>query len=137
MITTLGIIAIAVLVTIGGYKLGTLVYQKDTKLENVKRSFIDLAVVLSGMGLKTTPELLKDLAVGDISSVADKVKKVVDLFVNSPDAVVGELDRVFENVLAAKLQTEAGRALIAAKLADYVEESDVSVVKDAPTAMVK
>jgi len=137
MLTILGLIAIVVVVTVSGYKLGTLVYKKDTKIEDAKRNLIKLARILAGMGLVKTPELLEDIVVSDVSGVVHKVKEVVELFLSSEDAVIAEFEKVFDNVLAAKLKSEAGRALIAAKLADAAKTTDVSVVQEAPVATLK
>ena len=49
---------------------------------------------------------------------------------------MAEFDTVYQNVLAAHLKTDAGRALIAAKLQDAVTASDPTSVTNAPTASV-
>ena len=77
-----------------------------------------------------------NVQVGDYSGMAEKMKALAEMFLGGEQHVIAEFDAVFERVLAQKLLTEAGRALIAAKLGDAVKDSDPSVVKSAPTPAV-
>ena len=112
-------------------------FKKDTEIENRRRAAAKLAGKLEAYGLVRIPKFLVDYSVGDYSGMAKSIHDFAELFLNGESAVVTEFDQVFERVLAEKLATESGRALIAAKLHDSVEETDPSTVQDAPTAKVK
>lgn len=129
------VLAVAAL-GMGSYMLGKWLFGKDTEIENRRRAAAMLAAKLTEMGLKQTPAFLIDYSVGDYSGMAHKIKQLADLFVSGEAAVVGELDNVFSNVLNAKLKTEAGRTLIAAKLADATKPSDPTVTASVKAAVV-
>lgn len=119
-----------------GYHLVKWLATKDTEVENRRRAAAKLAAQMTAMGLTKTPEFLIDYSVGDYSGMAMKIKSLAELFAGSPNAVIAELDNVFVNVLNAKLATEAGRTLIAAKLADASKPSDPSVTSSVKVAVV-
>jgi hypothetical protein len=119
-----------------GYIVAQFLFKKDTEIEDRRRGAARLAGVLSSLGLKKTPEFLIDYSVGDYSGMGNKVRRLAELFLSGPDAVVAEFEQVFDGVLAAKLKTEAGRAFVAAKLADAALASDPSVVTNAPAPAV-
>ena len=133
-------ITIAVLsfiVALGGaYALGKWLFKKDTEMENRRRAAAKLAAKLQEFGLKKTPEFLIDYSVGDYSGMAKKIHDLAELFLSGEQHVLAELDDVYQNVLASHLKTEAGRALLAAKLQDAVKDSDPSSVQNAPSAQV-
>jgi hypothetical protein len=135
-VTLLNVLALVVLLAVVGFVVGKWAFGKDTEVENRRRSAAKLAGILSGMGLVKTPDFLIDYSVGDYSGMATHLKSLVDLFLNGEEAVTTEFAKVFDNVLVAKLKTEAGRVLVAAKLADAAKASDPSVVASAPTARV-
>lgn len=109
------------------YVVGKWLFGKDTETENRRRAAAKLAAKLQSMGLARTPEFLIDYSVGDYSGMATKIKSLAELFLSGEAHVVAELESVFGNVLTAKLKSEDGRALIAAKLADAAKPSDPSV----------
>lgn len=125
-----------VAVPLVGYLVAKFLFNKDTEIENRRRAAANLAATLQAYGLKKTPEFLIDYSVGDYSGMAVKIAKLAELFASGEKHVVEELDAVYERVLAAKLATEEGRALIAAKLGDSVQPTDSTVVKTAPKATV-
>lgn len=129
-------LVILVLVVAVGFLAAKWLFQKDTETENRRRGAGHLAAVLTSYGLVKIPEFLIDYSIGDYSGMAEKVKELAKMFLAGDDAVVKEFDQVFERVLVKKLQTEAGRTLIAAKLADAVLPTDTAVVQTAPTAKV-
>jgi hypothetical protein len=119
------------------FALAKWAFKKDTEIENRRRAAAKLAGKLESYGLVRIPKFLVDYSVGDYSGMAKGIHDFAELFLNGESAVVTEFDKVFERVLTEKLNTESGRALIAAKLHDSVAETDPSSVQDAPTAAVK
>ena len=118
------------------FALAKWLFAKDTEIENRRRAAAKLAAKLQQYGLKKTPEFLIDYSVGDYSGMAKKIHDLADLFLSGEEHVMKELDSVYQNVLAEKLKTEEGRALIAAKLHDSVQETDPSATQNAPAATV-
>jgi hypothetical protein len=112
------------------------VFKKDTEVENRRRGAAKLAATLYGLGLEKLPEFLIDYSVGDYSGMAKKIVDTAKLFLEGEGAVLTEFSAVFDNLLAAKLKTEEGRAYIAAKLTDATKAGDASIVTDAPKATV-
>jgi len=129
-------LVILVLVVAVGFLAAKWFFQKDTEVEDRRRGAAHLAAALTNYGLVQIPNFLIDYSVGDYSGMAEKMKQLAKMFLTGEDAVVKEFDQVFERVLVKKLQTEAGRALIAAKLADAVKPSDPTAVQTAPVAKV-
>jgi len=121
----------------GGWGIVSWLFKKDTAREERRRGAATLATSLSGLGFKKLPEFLVDYSVGDYSAMAHKIKSLASLFVGGEAGVMVEFEKVFDNLLSAKLKSETGRSLIAAKLADAVEERDASAIKSAPMASVK
>lgn len=111
-------IVICILVPIVAFFVVKWLLTKDTEVENRRRSAAKLAAVLQGIGLRKLPEFLIDYSVGDYSGMANKIHQTAELMLAGEGAVLAEVDTVFRNVLEAKLKTEEGRALLAAKLAD-------------------
>jgi hypothetical protein len=68
--------------------------------------------------------------------MATKIHNLAELFLGGEAHVLAEFDDVYQNVLAAHLKTDAGRALLAAKLQDAVKATDPSSVTNAPGAQV-
>lgn len=135
--STLEVILLCVVVAGAGFAVVKWAFQKDTEVENRRRGAANLATTLSKNGLKKIPEFLIDYSVGDYSGMANKIAGLAKLFLEGEAAVVAEFGEVFENVLKAKLSTETGRAFVAAKLADAVQEGDASAIQNAPVAGVK
>lgn len=135
--TIFNCVLIVLLCCVVGYSVAKWLFAKDEEVEDRRRAAAKLASILSGLGLTKTPEFLIDYSVGDYSGMTVRLKNLVDLFLNGEEAVTAEFAKVFDNVLAAKLKTEAGRAFIAAKLSDAAKPADVGVVQNAPAATVK
>lgn len=93
-------------------------FRKDTEVENRRRGAAHLAGVLQNLGLKKLPEFLVSYSVGDYSGMARQIGDTARVFLDGEEAVLKEFASVFDRVLDAKLRTEEGRALIAAKLKD-------------------
>lgn len=101
-----------------GREVGKWLLDTRSKGSDVKRAALDLSIRLREFGLKLLPTLLEDLLVGN---VADMIKRIHDLNTIAKagdDAIMRELNGTFEHVLAVKLSTVEGRAVVAAKLAE-------------------
>ena len=118
MVLTPSSILILVLVPLVGFLAAKWLFQKDTEIENRRRGAAKLAAVLQTYGLKKTPEFLIDYSVGDYSGMAHKIADLARLFLSGEEHVVKEFQQVFDRVLEAKLQTDEGRAYIAARLSE-------------------
>jgi hypothetical protein len=112
------VIALMVCVPLLGFFVGKWLLQKDTEKENRRKAANRMASALRNVGLKRMPELLECYAVGDWSGIAKQVQTVGEMLMQGENVVLAEVDTVFMSVLSAKLNTEAGRALLAAKLAE-------------------
>jgi len=137
MLLSLNTVVIVVLIAAVGFLGAKWLFKKDTEIENRRRGAVKLAASLKAYGLVKIPDFLADYAVGDYSGMAMKIKALAEMFMSGEDAVVKEFDAVYERVLAEKLKSEAGRALIASKLSDAAKASDPSVVASAPAVSVK
>jgi len=136
MVLSLSHLVVLALVVLVGWLAAKWLFQKDTEVENRRRGAAKLAAALKAYGLSKIPDFLIDYSVGDYSGMAEKMKALAEMFLGGEQHVITEFDAVFERVLAQKLLTEAGRALIAAKLGDAVKDTDPSIVKSAPTPAV-
>ena len=125
------VIALAV-----GFFVVQFLFKQDTAREERRRGAAQMAMKLSELGLRKVPEFLIDYSVGDYSAMAAKVKNVGSTFLAGEAAVIEEFAKIFDNVLAVKLKSETGRAFIAAKLQDSILPEDVSVIRNAPSAIV-
>ncbi len=132
--SVLEVVLLSVVVAAVGYFVVRWMFRVDEKLEDARRAAAQIASVLSGLGLKKTPAFLLDFAVADMSGMAEKIVELAKLFLSGEAAVLVEFERVFDGLLAAKLTTDAGRAIVAAKLSEATEPSDPKVVKEAPKA---
>ena len=118
LVLTPATLALCVCVPLLTYFVVKWLFTKDTEIENRRRAAARLAAKLQELGLRKTPEFLIDYSVGDYSGMANKIHMLAELFLGGDDPVLAEVDSVFRNVLDAKLKTEEGRALLAAKLAE-------------------
>ena len=118
-------ILILILVPLVGFLAAKWLFQKDTEIEDRRRGAAKLAAVLQTYGLKKTPEFLIDYSVGDYSGMAHKIADLARLFLDGEEHVVKEFQHVFDRVLEAKLQTDEGRAYIAAKLSETAKPTTV------------
>lgn len=91
-------------------------FKKDTEIENRRRGAANLAGTLRGLGLKKIPEFLVSYSVGDYSGMAKQISDTAGVFLDGEEAVLKEFAAIFDRVLTAKLETEEGRAMIAARL---------------------
>lgn len=114
-ISTLVIVALCALCAFLAAKW---LFRKDTEIENRRRAAAQMAATLRGLGLKQIPTFLVDYSVGDYSGMAHSIGETARLFMSGEDAVLREFSEVFANLLEAKLKTEEGRLVIAAKLAE-------------------
>jgi len=137
MMLSLNTVVIVALIAAVGFLGAKWLFKKDTEIENRRRGAARLAASLKAYGLVKIPEFLIDYSVGDYSGMAEKMKSLAEMFMSGESAVVSELDAVYERVLAEKLKTEAGRALVASKLSDAKKVADPSVVADAPAPALK
>ena len=135
--TTLSIVLGAGLSVLVGRDVTKWAFGKDTDKEDRRRGAAQLAATLKGLGLNKIPDFLIDYSVGDYSGMYKKIKDLATLFLSGEEHVVQEFHAVYENILSAQLKTEAGRALIAAKLADASVISDPKSVVEAPKAVVQ
>lgn len=136
MLISLNAIVITALIAVVGFLGAKWLFKKDTEIEDRRRGAAKLAASLTAYGLTRIPNFLIDYSVGDYSGMAEKMKQLAEMFLSGEEAVVTELDGVYERVLSQKLKTEAGRALVASKLADAKKVDDVSSVQDAPVPAV-
>jgi len=132
----LEVILLCALLAVVAYLVVAWLFKKDTEIENRRRAAAQLAGKLQSYGLVKTPAFLIDYSVGDYSGMAEKIKALVETFLSGDEAVTKEFESVFAKCLDAKLASESGRALIAAKLTDAVKANDPGVVQDAPVAGV-
>lgn len=137
MMLSVNTLVILVLIALVGFLGAKWLFKKDTEVENRRRGAAKLAACLKSYGLVRIPEFLIDYSVGDYSGMAEKIEALAEMFLAGEEAVVKEFDTVFERVLVEKLKTEAGRALIAAKLADATMPEDPTVVQTAPAPTVQ
>jgi len=133
---SLNSLVILSLIAAVGYLGAKWLFKKNTEIEDRRRGAAKLAASLTAYGLVRIPAFLIDYSVGDISGMAEKMKRLAEMFLEGEVAVITELDGVYERVLSEKLRTEAGRALVASKLADAKQAGDVSAVQNAPVASV-
>lgn len=108
-------------VILAGVLAGQAYFRVDTKMEQRRRAAIQIAQVLSNLGLVETPKLLISFAVEDISGICEQLSKLADLLTSHPDIVVKEFEAVYERVLDRKLADKEGRALIQAKLENVLK----------------
>jgi hypothetical protein len=125
----------AVVAVLVGREVGKWLYGENTKLMAKKRAAQVLAAKLRDNGLKLLPSLLEDFAVGDVQDMVEKIHDVAKLVESGSDAIEKELEQTYENVLARKLATPEGMALIKAKIAEIESAPAVGPVPAAvPTA---
>jgi hypothetical protein len=120
----------------GAYGLGTWLFKKDRELEARRRRAAELAAKLQSFGLVRIPAMLLDYSVGDYIQLAEDIVKTAELFMGDDTHIMAEFEDVYEEVLNAKLNTVAGRTLLAAKLKDAMQPSDPTAVANAPTAQM-
>ena len=116
----LSVVLLSVVVLACGFWAGKQLFKRgfefDTRVEDRRRAAAKLAGVLAQYGLVRIPDLLIDYSVGDYSGMGEHVIEVTKLFLSGERAVLDEFEKVFTNVLDAKLSTREGRAYIIAKL---------------------
>ena len=108
----------ALLCVLVGREIGTWLFGKNEELMAKKRAAQVLATKLRDAGLKLLPALLEDFAVGDVNDLLQKIHDTAKLVEAGSDAIEKELEATYENVLAKKLATPAGLALVKAKIAE-------------------
>lgn len=123
--STLTVVVIAVLVGAAGFYLARYLFRVDERVEDRRRAAAKLAGVLSNYGLVKIPDCLIDYSVGDYSAMGTRMIDVVKLFLSGERAVLDEFEKVFANVLDAKLKTDEGRAYVEAKLREVTANQPV------------
>lgn len=136
MFLTTSSILILVLIPLVGFLAAKWLFQKDTEVENRRRGAAKLAAVLQTYGLKKTPEFLIDYSVGDYSGMAHRISDLARLFLDGEEHVVKEFQQVFDRVLEAKLQSDEGRAYIAAKLSETAKPATAQPASPSPVKPV-
>jgi hypothetical protein len=124
------ILAVAVALLLGR-EIGKVFFGANEKLMAKKRAAQKLAAKLRDNGLKLLPALLEDFAVGDVQDMIEKIHDVSKLIDQGSDAIERELEGTYINVLAKKLATPEGMALVKAKIA----EIEAPVAVPAPAAV--
>jgi hypothetical protein len=112
------VILVALTCVLVGREIGKWLFGKNEDLLAKKRAAQVLAVKLRDAGLKLLPALLEDFAVGDVNDLLQKIQDVAKLVQSGSDAIEKELEATYESVLAKKLATPAGLALVKAKIAE-------------------
>lgn len=125
-------VALAVLV---GRDVGKWLFGANEKLMAKKRAAQKLAGKLRDAGLRLIPALLEDFAVGDVQDMVEKIHDVGKIVDAGGDAIERELQGTFDNVLAKKLATPEGRALIKAKIAEAEAAAEAPKTPAAPASM--
>lgn len=133
------ILAVALAVLLGR-EVGKWLFGTNEKLMAKKRAAQKLAGKLRDAGLRLIPALLEDFAVGDVQDMVEKIHDVCKVVDAGSDAIERELQGTFDNVLAKKLATPEGMALLKAKITDAeaapaVPASEVPRAPAAPTSM--
>lgn len=118
MIVSMNMLVIVALCALCAFLAAKWLFKKDTIIEGRRRAAAQMAATLRGLGLKQIPTFLVDYSVGDYSGMAHSIGDAARLFLSGEEAVLNEFKEVFANLLAAKLKTEEGRLVIAAKLAE-------------------
>lgn len=129
-IIVIWILAVVVAVLVGR-EVGKWLFGQNAKLQQKKRAAQVLAGKLRAAGLKWIPALLEDFAVGDVQDMVEKIHDLAKLVEAGSDAIEKELETTYENVLARKLATPEGLALIKAKIAEIGGPAPAA---DAPVA---
>ena len=124
----------AVVAVLVGREVGKRLFDVNTKLMAKKRAAQVLAAKLRDNGLKLLPALLEDFAVGDVQDMVEKIHDVAKLVEAGSDAIEKELEQTYENVLAKKLATPEGMALIKAKIAEIAGAPADAASAAAPAA---
>jgi hypothetical protein len=117
LLAVVWILAIIVAVLLGR-EVGKWLFTTSTKLTEKKRAAQKLAGKLRENGLKLMPALLEDFAVGDLKDMLQKIHDIGKLIDQGSDAIERELEATYTNVLAKKMATPEGMALIKAKIAE-------------------
>ena len=119
----------AVVCVLLGREIGKWLFSTDEALMAKKRSAQVLATHLRENGLKLLPAFLEDFAVGDVHDMLQKIHDTAKLVEAGNDAIEKELEATYENVLAKKMATPAGMALIKAKIAEVEKAAAEAAAK--------
>lgn len=111
-------ILVAIVCVLVGREVGKWMFSASEKLTAKKRAAQVLAGKLRDNGLRLLPALLEDFAVGDVNDMLVKIQDVAKLVDSGNDAIEKELEATYQNVLAKKMATPEGLALIKAKIAE-------------------
>jgi hypothetical protein len=117
-----------------GREIGKWLFGKNTKLHAAKRAAQTLSIKLREFGMKLIPSLLDDLVVGDAYDMIERIRDLSKVVQAGNDAIIKELEATYDRVLAVKLSTPEGRAVLKAKLAE-AEKVAVEIAKAAAPAV--
>ena len=124
----------AVVCVLVGREVGKCMFGTNEKLVAKKRAALTLATKLRDAGLKLLPALLEDFSVGGVDDLLQKIHDTAKLVESGSDAIEKELEQTYENVLAKKLATPEGMALVKAKIAVIENATVVPAPVPAPAA---
>jgi hypothetical protein len=105
-------------VVVACYIIGTVGFKWDDKIEDRRKAAGIIAGVLDRYGLKRLAEVFRCYSVGDYSGFIAEMAELAKTFLQSEDAVVKELDTIFDRVLTVKLANPESRAYLRARLSE-------------------
>lgn len=112
------LIVLCIVAVIVGIPLGKKLFAKGEKIADKKKAALSLAVAMRAAGMELLPGILEDFAVGDVASLLARIRDVSKVVEQGNDAIMLDLEKTFERVLAKKLASPAGLALIKAKIVE-------------------
>ena len=102
----------------------------DTRVEERRRTAVDLATWAKGNGLGVLNNLLTDYAVGDYSGMVSSVRQIAGI-VRDPAESQAALDRFLQVQLSRQLETEAGKeslvSFIESKLGIKIDRKAITI----------
>ena len=107
----------AVVCILVGREIGKWLFSENEKLAAKKQAAQLLSTKLRENGLKRLPAMLDAFATGSLNKFLVQLEDLAKLVESGSDAIEKELEATYENVLANKLATPEGMALIKAKIA--------------------
>ncbi|HZZ28482.1 MAG TPA: hypothetical protein VFE46_10815 [Pirellulales bacterium] len=96
------------------------------QITNRHKGAVRLAEWARGYGLTRLPNILLDYGTGDFVGAAEQIEEFVQLLEKAPGEVEKEFDSVFMNVLAKKLATQTGLAVVQAAVTDATKSKSTS-----------
>jgi len=109
-------VALVIACVLIGREAGKWLFGAKKNLTHTRRSALALAVSLREMGMKRVPEVIEELAVGEVSDLLEALRDMSKLMKAGNETILKELEGTFERVLDVKLSTPEGRAVVKARL---------------------